>query len=132
MNTIVWLLGGAVALFLGWWALRIFLSVSVSPEVSGRTYLKQALKQRGVDVARIPDSAINEIVQFCLKGARGMAAMNRLSSHGRTEDKNWRANLVRQLDAHIPIIQSIMAGGQPSLMDDTIREILIRNGVVHS
>ncbi|ERP94458.1 hypothetical protein Q669_31555 [Labrenzia sp. C1B10] len=61
-----------------------------------------------------------------------MATMNRLSSHGRAEDKNWRVNLVRQLDAHIPIIQNIMAGGRPSPMDDTIREILIRNGVFRS
>ncbi len=132
MNTVFWIVGIAAALFIGWWALKIFLSVSVPPEVSGRAYLKQALKQRGVDVARIPDRAIDEIVQFCLKGARGMAMMNQLSSHGRAEDKNWRANLVRQLDAHIPTIQNIIAGGRPSPVDETIREILIRNGVVRS
>jgi len=132
MNTLFWIIGGAVALFAGWWVLKIILSLSVPPEVSGRALLKQELKQRGVDVARIPDRAVDEIVQYCLSGARGMAMMNQLSSRGHAGDKNWRANLVRQLQAHVPLIQNVMEGGRPSPVDEKVREILIRNGVVRT
>jgi len=132
MNAVLWVVAGIAVLLFGWWALKILMSLTVPPEVSGRAFLKQQLKRRGVDVARIPDRAIDEIVQHCLSAAKGIAMMNQLSSHGRPDDKNWRANLVRQLEAHAPLVQSIMNGERPSLADSKIREILIRNGVVNS
>lgn len=130
MDIVIWIVGGAIAVFVAWWALKIVLAQAVPPEVSGRALLKQELKRNGVDISRIPDRAIDEIVQHCLSGARGIAMMNQLASHGRTEDKNWRANLVRQIQAHVPLIQNILAGGRPSPVDEKIREILVRNGVV--
>jgi hypothetical protein len=132
LDIVIWIVGGAIAFFVAWWAIKIGLSMAVPPEVSGKALLKQELKRHGVDVARIPDRALDEIVQYCLSGARGMAIMNQLATHGRAEDKNWRANLVRQLQVHVPLIQNIIAGGRPSPVDEKIREILVRNGVVHS
>lgn len=127
-----WIVGSVVAIFIGWWVVKLILSLTIPPEVSGRAYLKQELKRRGVDVLRIPDRALDEIVQFCLSGARGMAMMSQLSSHGRAEEKNWRANLVRSLQAHAALVQDIMAGGRSSPTDEKIREILVRNGVIRS
>ena len=132
MAAIFWIIGGALALYAAWWAIKILLAQTISPEFSGRALLKQELKRSGVDVSRIPDSAIDEIVQYCLSGARSMAMLNQLSSYGRAEDKNWRANLVRQIEAHVPMIHNIIAGERPSPADEKIREILIRNGVVRS
>lgn len=131
MDIVIWISGGA-AIFVAWWAIKIGLSMAVPPEVSGKALLKQELKRHGVDVARIPDRALEDIVQYCLSGARGMAMMNQLATHGRAEDKNWRANFVRQLQAHVPLIQNIITSGRPSLGDEKIREILVRNGVVRS
>lgn len=132
LDTVVWILGGAIALFVAWWAIKIGLSMAVPPEVSGKALLKQELKRSGVNVARIPDQALDEIVQYCLDVARGTAMMSKLATHGRAEDKNWRANLVRQIQANVPLIQNITAGGQPSHYDERIREILVRNCVLQS
>jgi hypothetical protein len=128
-----WVALAIVGLFVAWWALKIVMSLAVPPEVSGRALLKQELKRGGVDVARIPDRAIDEIVQHCLKAARGIAWASSISpSYGRAEDKNWRANLVRQLEAHVPMIAGIMEGRPASIADEHIREILVRNGVVRA
>jgi hypothetical protein len=70
-------------------------------------------------------------VQHCIKAAKSIALVSPISSsYGRAEDKDWRANLVRQLQAHVPVVRSIMNGDQPSMADEHIREILVRNGVV--
>ncbi|MHA6692028.1 hypothetical protein [Devosia sp. A449] len=129
----LWIVLAVAGLVVAWWVLKIVLAQAVPPEVSGRALLKQELKRGGVDVARLPDRAIDEIVQHCLKAAKGMALASSISpSYGRAEDKNWRANLVRQLQAHVPLIRSIVNGDRPSMADEHIREILVRNGVVGS
>ena len=129
----LWVVLGLVGFVVAWWVLKIVLSMAVPPEVSGRALLKQQLKRGGVDVARIPDRAIDEIVQHCLSAARGIAWASSISpSYGRAEDKNWRANLVQQLQAHVPLIYGVMEGRPASMADEHIREILVRNGVVRS
>lgn len=131
MELFLWLAAGALALYAGWWGLKIVTSIAVAPEIAGRAFLKQELQRAGVDVGRIPDRAIDEIVQYCLSGARGMAAMHKLSSRGMPEHANWRANLVVLLRAHVPSIKEMMVGDtRPSPSDTKVREILVSNGVL--
>lgn len=128
-----WIPVGAAGLFIAWWLLKILLAVVVSPTVSGRAFLKRQLKQSDINVGRIPDQALDEIVEYCVRGARGIALASKISdSYGSPEDKSWRANLVRQLDVSVPTIGSILEGKPISPGDEAIYEILVRYGVVRA
>lgn len=123
----LWIVLAAVGLFVAWWVLKIVMSLAVPPEVSGRALLKQELKRRGVDVGRIPDRAIDEMVELSLRTAKTMARVS-----AGPDDRNWRANLVRYLQAHAAVAQGVIMGVPPSFADKQIREILVRNGVVQA
>lgn len=122
----VWIPLVVIGLLVAWWIVKLVLSIAVPAQVSGRAFLKQNLKRRGVDIGRIPEGAIDEIVQYCIQGAQSIAAAHKLAFRGNARDKNWRANLVRQLQAVAPMIQNILDGGKPWPGDDEIRDILAK------
>lgn len=115
----------------GWWCIKVLLALMVSPERSGLLFLKQELKKLGVDVARIPDSALNEVVQKSIIAAQGIAELyagSRLQNA--REHKNWRANMVRQLEAQAYAIREVMSDSPANPLNEPTQEILSRNGVV--
>ncbi|MEJ1119767.1 hypothetical protein V9K92_14935 [Phyllobacterium sp. CCNWLW109] len=122
-----WFIGAVVLVAILWFCLKLLAAVVFSPEYSGRALLKQSLKKHGVDISRIPDAAINDIVKISINGARGIA---NYSDHA--DDKNWRANFVRQIEGQAMIIGTIMNSQPSSSIAGPTKEILARYGVINT
>ena len=125
MATWYWIVVLVVSLPIIWFLLKLLTAIVVPPDRSGRELLKQKLKARGVDVGRIPDSALNEIVGKKIRIAKGMASLTSSAQY-----KNWRANLVDSLDTEAALIAEIMSGRGNESWDGPTRETLIKFGVL--
>ncbi|RWI12403.1 hypothetical protein [Mesorhizobium sp.] len=73
MATWLWvalILAGAVLL---WWIAKLAATYFISAEFSGLALLRKELRDNGVDVKRIPETALQEIVANKISGAKGLA-----------------------------------------------------------
>jgi hypothetical protein len=131
MSNIGWIIGGiaaaVVAIFVIWYAIKVFTGVVVVPENSGRALLKQELKNRGVEVGRIPDMAFDEIVSRCVDGARGLAAVN-----DQPIDKSFQVNFVRYLVGEATIINIILGDEHSPLASGATKDTLVKYEVISS
>ncbi|WFS02064.1 hypothetical protein [Rhizobium tumorigenes] len=79
-------------------------------ENSGLSYFKVLLRQRGVDVSRIPDAALADIIRAKIAAAKTQATVAGMTDATRSR-KNWRINLVKSLEAEATLMVSLMASG---------------------
>ncbi|MGB4057107.1 MAG: hypothetical protein WBK77_03380 [Alphaproteobacteria bacterium] len=126
MKVLFFIIGIAVLLPVIWFALSLLLTFIIPSEKSGRALIKQKTKALGVDINRIPDSAWNELVARNINIAKNFST---LSSDIRY--KNWRANLVRQLERDAFMVKDVM-NGQLDRTPDYIKETLIKHGVINN
>jgi hypothetical protein len=126
MSWYLWAALAAICIPLLWFALKIGISLAVPPEKSGREFLKRQLRQQGVDVSRIPDAALIELVERQIKGAKAMAAFSRS-----VDKRNWRANLVQGLEFQSGVVADILNGRRTgSPLEDDAYGILTRYRVI--
>lgn len=124
-NTFLWIGVAILAAWAAWSLLKFLLSYALPPEVTGRALLKKLAKQRGVDISRIPDAAIDEIVARHIRQARFFASMS-----NSVELSNWRANLVRSLRDEALVLQEAFSPRGPLTVSHPTRETLVKYGVV--
>jgi len=98
--------------------LGIFVNSITMPldELSGRRFLKKAVKKRGVDLTRIPDRVWWEIVGGSIATA--------------TKNGNFRGEFAWQLSHEADAIARVMSGAACESQDQQTKEILVRNGVI--
>jgi hypothetical protein len=126
MKTVYWIIAIIVALPILWFLLKLLVSLMVPPEKSGRELLKQSIRAYGVDVSRIPDSALNELVERNIRTSKTIASFS-----GDPNRNNWRANLVRALEAEGSMIAAIMDGERGNnIKEFDAWKTLVRHGVI--
>ena len=64
MDTWLWIVLGIVAVPVFWWTAKVATAFVVPISVTGRTYLKQALRRNAIDPRTIPEACIDEFVEF--------------------------------------------------------------------
>lgn len=97
-------------------------------ETSGLSYFKVLLRQRGVDVSKIPDAALSDIIRAKIAAAKSQATIAGMADSTRGR-KNWRINLVRALEAEAGLMVTLMASGPESHPDSDAAIALTRHGV---
>ena len=112
-----------------WWIIKVVAAYAVPPEKSGLILLKQELIRLGIDVTRIPDAALIEIVNGNIRGARAMATVAKVTRNS-PHQKNWRATLVRLLQHDAVVIRDIMIEGLAKHQFDESGPILLKYGVI--
>lgn len=131
----MWTIGGILAVFVGWFLIKIAVAYSLPPEISGKALLKSELKREGIDVNRIPDEALNEIVNYCIEGAMTISSLS-----SRPEDRNWRSNLVDNIRGQTQLIKHLMDDMQKfdsrdpihgAIKNNQIRHILLKHKVIN-
>ena len=103
-TSLLWIVGIIVVTPIAWLIVSLFLSYTLTPERTGRDYLKRKARKLGIDVWAIPQVVFDEIVAQEILGAK------RLAETDRPEWKNWRANLVRGLDEQALHLVRLLAG----------------------
>lgn len=101
---------------------------SVLFEKSGLSYFKVLLRQRGVDMSRIPDAALADIIRAKIKAAKTRATIAGMADDKRAR-KNWRINLVRSLEAEANLMVALMASGPESHPTSDAAVALTKHGV---
>lgn len=101
---------------------------SVMFETSGLSYFKVLLRQRGVDLAQIPDAALFDIVRAKIATARSQATIAGMTDRI-PGGKNWRINLVRALEAEADLMVAVMKSGGESHQGSDAAVALARHGV---
>lgn len=129
MTTWIWLALIVVGVVVGWWLVKLTAAYSVSPEFAGLALLKQQLQNNGVDIKRIPEAALEEIVANKIKAAKGLSLAASISNN-MPNDKNWRANLVRQIQSEVNLIPKILVEGpeRNGFFDSTA--VLLKYGLI--
>ena len=118
----VWVIGLVLGLIFLWFFIQVALGFLVSPVTSGRTILRQKLKELGTDVSRVPDSAWTELVQINLEHAKFLASLR--------QNENWRSLFIQSLETEAVLVTELMAGAAESATSDLTRQILVRYGVL--
>lgn len=131
MATILWIGGGALGLYIAWWAIKLIATIVVPAERSGAALFKKYLVKAGIDVRQIPNEAIDEIIRVLMKRSKATAFISSLSNNMPNE-RNWRANLVRQIQAHIGLVCESIRFGPERYFDDEIVQILIKYSIVNT
>ena len=125
MDTWLWIVLALLAITAIWWIAKVVLAVSVPISISGRAYLKQTLRKRGVDSELIPDACVDEFVAFSEKA-------NALSRH---EGVRYRADVVRTLDMIAELFTHWRRDPNDATFQDRgaqknpFREIFVRHGI---
>ena len=88
MDAWIWIIVGLIAIPALWWVTKVLTSFVVPVSSSGRAYLKQELRKRGIDPRQIPDACVDDFVDFAQKVS---AFPGRSGAH-------FRAEVVRTLD----------------------------------
>lgn len=126
MTTTLWIIAGLIAAAVGWFAFKVVVGMAVKPETSGLAYLKQQLKQRGVNTSRIPDAALMDLVNLHVLSTQTMASL-KVSPR----DMEWRGRFIERLDMEVRMIEAIMAGDRgPDVKDFTAWNVLVKYGVI--
>jgi len=97
-------------------------------ESSGLSYFKVLLRQRGIDVSKIPDGALTDIIRAKIAAAKKQATVAGMTDTTRAR-KNWRINLVRSLEAEASLMVSLMASGPESHPGSDAAIALTKHGV---
>ncbi len=97
-------------------------------ETSGLSYFKVLLRQRGVDLSRIPDAALADIIRAKIAAAKTQATVAGMTDATRSR-KNWRINLVKSLEAEATLMVSLMASGAEVDPTSDAAIALTRHGV---
>jgi len=97
-------------------------------QTSGLSYFKVLLRQRGVDVSKIPDAALSDIIRAKIAAAKTQATIAGMTDTKRAR-KNWRINLVRSLEAEATLMVSLMKAGPESHPESDAAVALVRHGV---
>ncbi|MFC2254805.1 hypothetical protein ACETRX_34705 [Labrys portucalensis] len=109
------------------WLFKLFVGAAVPIEAGGRMLLKSDLKKMGVNVAMIPDAALDEIVSYAINQADVMHRM------GMSEMPSLRAARIKSIEdmAKIAIVEiEKNKDGQDPV--GSVGEILLRYGVLKS
>lgn len=117
-----------VAAFSLWWVFYGSISRWLLFRKSGLAYFKILLRHRGVDLGRIPDAALIEIIKVKIAHTRGRSQDGGVDPQ-RREPRNWRLQLVRALEAEADIIASLMAEGSERQLSSDATCALSKHGV---
>jgi hypothetical protein len=97
-------------------------------ETSGLSYFKVLLRQRGIDMSRIPDAALIDIIHAKIAAARTDARVASMTDTMRAR-KNWRINLVKALEAEAKLMVSLMKDGPEKHAGSDAAVALTKHGV---
>jgi len=97
-------------------------------QTSGVSYFKVLLRQRGIDVSRIPDAALSDIIRAKISAAKKQATIAGMADAPRNA-KNWRIILVKSLEAEATLMVSLMAAGPEAHPSSDAAIALTKHGV---
>lgn len=117
------------AAFLLWLILYRGTRRLVMSRRTGLWYFKLLLKQRGVDLSRIPDAALFEIIAAKATKARVDAFVASATGTNR-RGQNWRINLVRTLEVEANLIVVLMGGKAMGEQTSDAALALAKHGVI--
>lgn len=121
------LLGIIVCIPIAWFILKIFLALVVPTEESGQLFLKQQLKNLGIETNKIPAPFYEEVVKNQIKYAK---MLQQCSGNSTPQYKNWRANLVRQLEIEAATISYLISENKRTEKNTEIYATLIKHGIL--
>ena len=67
MTMVIWIVAIVVIIPVAWFALKIFLSLTVPERVSGIALFKQELKRRGIPYSHLPPQFFEDCVDWAIK-----------------------------------------------------------------
>lgn len=97
-------------------------------QTSGISYFKVLLRQRGIDLSRIPDAALSDIIRAKISTAKKQATIAGMTDTTRNR-KNWRIILVKSLEAEATLMVKLMANGPEAHPGSDAARALAKHGV---
>jgi hypothetical protein len=101
--------------------------MTVPPEITGRAYFDQKLKEFGIPREKIPDAMRDEIVKSALDNAMGTGGVRAMLGIGR--NTGWRGEFRRSLQGEVVVIYLILFG-RSNFLNTPLHARLVRYGVV--
>jgi hypothetical protein len=122
-----WFLPGiiaAIAVFLAWLFLKLFLGKPRPQEATARIVLSERIREGGADPGLIPPVAMDEIVGRCIRGVRSWKAT------GAKDYENEEVAFINRLHHEAALIVEILQGRWKQ--GGRTYKVLEKHGVVKS